>query len=494
MALRVASARPGSVNPILRIVAGVALVSCITFLDSRVFGVNSATAILSYLLAILALAIRWGLLVSIVSSVAATLWLNFFFLPPVGTFTIADPQNWIALITFLGTGITVSHLSARAKQRTQEALYRQQEMERLYELGRSLMLTDPRQSLSDQIARLISATFGLTGAAYFDRQQNKVTRFGDIPLADDQLRSVASEGTVFQDWRNQVIAMPVSLGGIRLGSVGFAGTMISDSAAYAVSNLLAITLERHRAQQVAVRADMARQNQEFKATLLDAVAHEFKTPLTAIKAAVTTLAADRAGPESEFLSVIDEETDRLTEIVTEAMETSRLEAGGLAINRRPFPVEELIERATVRLRGILEGRPFTVQIAPDLPLLSVDPDLASIALQQLLSNAANYSTPDKPIVLAGVQEDNRVVLSVTDHGPGIPEREQSLIFERFYRGSEVRERTTGTGMGLAIAREIARGHGGDLAVESQPGHGSVFSLTLPTVKNASDDESFSLNS
>ena len=106
---------------------------------------------------------------------------------------------------------------------------------------------------------------------------------------------------------------------------------------------------------------MVRQNQEFKATLLDAIAHEFKTPLTAIKAAVTTLMPDEQILESEFLSVIDEETDRLTEMVTKAIETSRLEAGDLVIQRRAFPVAELIERATARLRGVLEGRPFSVE-------------------------------------------------------------------------------------------------------------------------------------
>jgi len=466
---------------IFRIAVGLTVVLGVTVVDAWIFGFNSATVILTYILVILVLATRWGVVESTVASFAAMLCLNFFFLPPVGTFTIIDPHNWVALIAFLGTGITVSHLSARAKERTEEAIARQREMEQLLELGRSFMLADPGRPLSEQVAGLISMNFNLDGVAYFDRHEDRSFRVGSLEMSDDQLRSSAAEGTVFQDWAQQVTALPVTLGGVRLGSLALATGKITDSACYAITNLIAIALEGNRAQQVAAQADLDRHNQEFKAALLDAVAHELKTPLTAIKAAVTTLLSDPKEADPDLLSVIDEETDQLTDLVTEAIQMSRLEAGALAIQRRPLAVADIVERATSRLRARLEKRTFSVRIPQDLPLVWADSDLSAIVLQQLLSNAINYSAPEKPIILeAGILGGN-VAFHVKDEGPGIPAEEQGLIFDRFYRGAEVRGKTQGTGLGLSIAREIVRAHGGQLTVRSEPGLGSVFSFTLQSV-------------
>jgi two-component system sensor histidine kinase KdpD len=468
----------------VRAVAALALVAGVTYGYHKLFPVNATTVALSYLVVVLAVASAWGLLESILASLAGVLCFNYFFLPPVGTFTVADPENWVALFAFLVTSVVASQLSARAKQRALEATRRQQEMERLYELSRNLLLSDD-QPAAGRVAYQIARAFDVSGVAFYDRGADTVSRAGarDVPVADERLRDVAVQGSGFHDLEAGATVLPVSLGGAPIGAIAILGGAISDTALHAIANLAAIEMERARSQAAAARADAARQNEELKALLLDALAHDFKTPLTSIKAAITALLGGARGDAGgELLTVIDEEADRLSALVTEAVQMARIEAGDVRLETSPQHVRDLVASALKKYRSALESRPLELELPDALPFVSADPQLAALALRQLIDNALKYSPPGSPVSIRAFQAEDSIVIAVADRGPGIGEGDRERIFERFYRAAHAPAAIPGTGMGLPIAREIAAAHEGRLWVESRPGGGSEFFLSLPCAR------------
>jgi len=467
-----------------RIAAVIGIVAAITLICFRLIPVNATTAGFAYLVAILFIAARWGLTEATVGSLVSVVCFNYFFLPPIRTFTIADPQNWVALIAFLATSITASHFSTQARKRTLEAMDRQREMEKLYALSRSILLIEPSRPVPKQLAMQIAQSFDATAVALYDRDTDEFFRAGpeDFADSDGKLRQAAIEGTLFKDEATRTVVTSVRLGAQPIGSLGIHGVTLSDSALQGLSNLVAIGLERLRVQEAASKAEAARQSDELKSTLLDALAHEFKTPLTSIKAASTALLSSHAlnqDQQRELVSIVDEETDRLSVLVTEAIQMARIEAGRVVLRRESHSVEDLVESVLDKLRPSVEDRKIELKIAAGLPPVWVDGELIEVALRQLVDNAFKYSPAGSPVSLTAELRDNRVVVSVGDHGPGIPEAEQSRIFEKFYRAEAARHQIPGAGLGLVIAREIIHAHGGEIWVDSKPGEGAVFQFSLP---------------
>ena len=463
----------------------VAAVAAVTAIDFRLLHVNSPTAAFSFLLVVLGFATRVGLKESIIASLAGMLAYNFFFLPPIGQFTIADPQNWVALFVFLVTAITVSQLSSSARRKAAEAASREQEVQRMYDFSRALMLRDDERSLPVQIMQKISELFGVQDVSFYDRETDSVSKTAPpgSPLQEALLRDVAQTGEIWRKPESGALIAPVRLGGRSLGSLGVDGIKrISEVALLAIAQLVAIALERARAQDVAARAEAARQNEQLKSTLLDALAHEFKTPLTSIKAAATTvLSRDTLDAvEQDLLTVVDEEADHLNNLVTEAIELARIGAGPVKLERESCSAQDLISSAIAQLRRLTEGRVLDVAVERDLPPMVIDRRLAELALRQLLNNALKYSTPSSLIQITAESQADAIVFEVSNAGPGIPKTEQDRIFEKFYRGREVRALIPGTGMGLTIAREIIQAHGGQIWLNSESGKGVQFSFTLPT--------------
>ena len=220
----------------------------------------------------------------------------------------------------------------------------------------------------------------------------------------------------------------------------------------------------------------------MRSALLDSVTHEFRTPLTSIKASVTTLLSSaQIDPEGqrELLTVIDEETDRLNRLVGEAAEMAQLDAQQVELRRETCGVRQVVEIALEKSKQVLAGREIKLHLPESLPSLRIDLERIAEVLVQLLENAAKYSPPGTPIILSAEPTGKMVDLSVADRGPGIDDMEQSLIFEKFYRGRDQRYRVQGTGMGLAIAKAIVEAHGGTIGVTSQLDCGSVFHFTVP---------------
>ena len=301
------------IQTLIRVCTSLLILAGITFIYRHIAAeVNSTTIALTFLLAILGVATAWGLFEAMVSSIIGMLCFNFFFLPPVGTFTIADPQNWVALFAFLVTAVVASQLSASVKKRALEAIRRQEEVERLYELSRDLMLLDNRMAIAEQVADRIVQVFDLPAVAVFDRTRDRVYRTDptDQSISDAKLRDVSLQGTAHHDSSAKLSVLPLNLGGKALGSLAILGDVISETAVNAVGNLAAIAMERALAEEAASRMEAARQNEEMKSMLLDALAHEFKTPLTAIEAAASSILDEEPSPHRELATIIDEETDR----------------------------------------------------------------------------------------------------------------------------------------------------------------------------------------
>ena len=460
------------------------IIAAITFLASRLTHINATTVGFAYLLAVLVIATRWGFLEATVASLLSVLCFNYFFFPPVGTFNIAEPQNWVALFAFLTTSIIASRLSEWARQQTREALDRRKEMERLYCLSRAILLIDARREPAKQIAQQIQEIFELRALALYDGSTGNVHRAGpeDFPARDDKLKQASALGTLLTDGQDQTTVIPVRLGGRIIGSLGVRGGDLSAMALQALSNLVAIALEKVRGQDAATRAEAARQSEELKSALLDSLAHEFKTPLTSIKAAATALLSAPSTSQEErheLLTVVDEEADRLSRLVTEAIQMARIEPGKIKLRAEPRPVEALVHSVLEQMKPMMAGRQIIVSIAAEVPLINVDQELMGLTVRQLLDNAVKYSPPGSPIAISAEKAGACVLISISDQGSGIPEREQSRIFQKFYRIPDAHQHVAGSGMGLAISLDVVRAHGGEMWVESAPGQGSKFCISVP---------------
>lgn len=348
--------------------------------------INATTVALALLLVVLFVATLWGSRPALVASVLGMLSFNFFFLPPLHTFTIAAPQNWVALTAFFITAITAGQLSARAHRRAEEAEAGRREIERLY------------QELREAFAR-------------------------------------------------------------------------------------------------ASHAEALRQSERLKSALLDAVTHDLRTPLTSIKASVTTLLTTNDEPEEsvaldaegrqELLEVIDEEADRLNHFVEGLVELARIEAGALSLRRRWGAVEELIAAALKRAEALTRAHRVVTEIEKELPSVRVDARALSEVIYTLVDNAVKYA-PAGTLIRVGARhaDDETVEISVADEGRGIPVELRERVFDKFFRATQEAngnaQNPTGTGMGLAIARGIVEAHGGRIWIEAGgDGRGARVGFKVP---------------
>jgi two-component system, OmpR family, sensor histidine kinase KdpD len=264
--------------------------------------------------------------------------------------------------------------------------------------------------------------------------------------------------------------------------MGLSGAQLSRETLESMSSLIAIAIERAGAVEKLSKAEAARESEQLRSALLDSVTHEFRTPLTGIKAPATSLLSNPGLGEAqrlELLTVINEESDRLNHLVGEAAEMAQLDAHKVELRLGQHQIQEAVYDAVAKSKTTLGKHPVTVQLPQNLPAVRIDVDRISEVIAQLLENAAKYSPPDTEIHVTGELKGRTVMTSIADRGPGIDDFEQSLIFEKFYRGRNQRMQVQGTGMGLAIAKAIVEAHGGEIGVTSQLGHGSVFYFTVP---------------
>lgn len=465
-----------------RFVASLISVAAVIAVYRVLLPVNSTTVALTLLLVILGISTRWGLAEATAASVLAVIGFNFYFLPPIGTLTIQDPQNWVALLAFMVTAITASQLSARARRRAEADEARRREVEQLYALVQAMSLTGSvRKTIREFVHRVVQV-FECDAAALYYKPFDEVFRSGpeSAAVSDHDLTAASEIDNASLDENRGVALAPVRVGVRALGSFALAGKLPSAEIVRAIADMVAITIEKARAIEEASHAEAARQGEALKAALLDSLAHDIKTPLTSIKAAVTTLmgAEQAGGLPRELLDIINQGADRLNHLAAEVIAMARIEAGKLHLDKGPVPVEDLIEGALGELASATRGREIAIQIPADLPRAEADVELAREVVKQFVENAIKYSPEGAPIYVTAAMKNGKIVIGVADRGPGIEENERALIFDKFFRGRRHRFSTKGTGMGLAIAKGIAEAHGERIWVESEPGEGAAFYVSL----------------
>jgi two-component system sensor histidine kinase KdpD len=468
----------------LRLLSTILVLIAVT-VACRTLPVNATTTGFAFLVVVLIIASTWGLPEAVVASIGGMLLFNLYFFPPFGTLTVADPENWVALLAFLATAIVARQLSARARRQTLTSVRKQHELERLYALGTSILLDHGDGPLPQRLAQSVSQSFSISAVALYDVATGQEYKGGPDDLSiPQQILDAALSGDIGS--RTDALDARFSLirlGGKPAGVLGLRGE-ISDTTVDAISNLVAIGLERVRTQEAANRAEAARQSEELKSTLLDAVAHEFKTPLTAIKAAITSVSGDSAIPEAqrEMLKIVDEEADRLNGLVSDAIETSRIEGGNFKLNEIEVQPAELLATVVRQMGTRLQERRVDISSPSAGPPVRVDRELIQLALRQLLDNAVKYSATTEAIHLGAERRDGGIAFWVADEGPGVPPGDSERVFNRFYRSHSQKHSVPGSGVGLAVVRQIARAHGGDAQLAAMQGRGARFEVIIPATR------------
>jgi two-component system sensor histidine kinase KdpD len=488
-------------SDLARVAAGVGAIAAVTSIYVRWLHVaNAATVSTTFLMIVLMIATTSRLRVAMITSVVAMLCFNFFFLPPAGTLTIADPQNWVALFAFLAVSIVASNLSAIARTRTREAVVRRDELARLFDLGRDvLVITDSRGAIP-ALARAIVRRFDLEYVAIALPRSNDWEVFeagaATIELDPHQLsaafataqttlefdayaRTYAGHRSMESDG-HAIRLVPLRVGTKPIGLLATTGRPIEAGTLDTLGGVVAIAIERARFLEELKAGELTRRSEELKTTLLASVGHDLRTPLTAIRVAATNLQAGslKGDERQEQSDLILTEVERLTRLFQNILEMARIDNGKIATETRWVHPSEIIAAARCHVAHTLSSHKVDMHVDPDLPV-RLDPRLTATALAHLLENAAQYAPGDSLIdVHAGVTAEG-VVIEVRDHGPGIVASDLPHLFERFYRGDAAKARASGTGMGLWIARSLLAVERGRIWAENAPGGGARFTIVVP---------------
>lgn len=485
--------------------------AAVTLVYTRWIHVTNATIVaLTFLFIVLITAASSRLRVAVLTSIASMLCLNFFFLPPVGTWTIADPQNWVALFVFLAVSLVASRLSHVARARTEEALGRRDELARLFDLSRDVLVMTATPDAVSHLARAIARRFDLeyVALALPDGQGWSVSAAGDgtVDLEDERLgeafraaatslefdayaRTYAGHRSMEANGR-RVRLVPLRVGTSPIGLLAAAGRPVEPGTLDTLAGVVAIAIERTRFLEERKTAELTRQSEELKTALLAALGHDLRTPLTAIRVAAGNLKSAWLPEEgrAEQSDLILAEVERLMRLFNNVLEMARIDAGAVATEDRWSYPSEIVSAARDQVAQALNEHPVSLTIEPDTAV-RLDPRLAAAALAYLLENAAQYAPGGTSIDVSSEVAGTDLLLRVRDHGPGIADADLPHVFDRFFRGrSAARTRASGTGMGLWIAKGLVAAVHGRIWAENCAGGGARFTLALPLVAPSAGEE------
>jgi two-component system, OmpR family, sensor histidine kinase KdpD len=406
-----------------------------------------------YVFAVLPVAVAWGVGWSLPVAVASMLAFNWFFLPPVHTFTLRESANWFALAAYSGTAVVVSELAARSRRRAADAEQREREASLLAEIAGHLLAG---RELESELAWIGDRTAGVLGV-------------DNVDIALGPARGAES-------------AIPLEVDGRVIGTISMplgADPHVAVRRRFlpALAALLAVTLDRRRLEQEAVEAETLRRSDLVKTALLRAVSHDLRSPLTGITTAVGALRNEALvftdEDRRELLDTIAVDAGRLGRLVADLLDLSRLEAESAQPEPEVWSLAELVREAADGLQGRER-----IEFAGDSTLVNVDPVQIERVLANLLENALKFSPPEAKVHVRLTATRSEAVVRIVDQGPGLTEPELERVFEPFYRGRD----RAGAGLGLAIARGFAAANGGRVWAESRPGQGATFALALPVVE------------
>ena len=471
-------------DPVVRTIAGIALVLLWTWFGFLLH-LNLAAIGFLQLLVVLGVALKAGFWQATVVSLVANFCLNYFFIPPVFTFYIADSRNWVALIVFEISALVVSRLSTQARAQAARATNREQEMERLYEFSRKLLLLNRQDSPGPEILSLIQTIFGIGAAALFDASKARTEAIGsDTAALETETRNAFLQD---RDWRSadEMTSIRVLRLGVRpIGALGMRGPSLNAVTAGALASLSAIALERAHSFERETHAEAERQSEQLRTTVLDALAHEYKTPLTVVRTAASGLIelGGLTATQSELIALVDSEVKRLSELTTRLLQMSRLDKADIRIRPVRINVEELIQDLLADTKSLLSRHCIRTQGLESAACIRADRELMNIALTQFLDNAAKYSAPASTITVAVNVLPAAVRFCIHSQSPPIPYEDRERIFERFYRSAGSNHKVAGTGIGLSISKKVAEAHRGRVWVTSSEEDGNTFCMELPLSK------------
>jgi two-component system, OmpR family, sensor histidine kinase KdpD len=417
-----------------------------------------------YVFAVLPIAVAFGLIYAGLVSVASMLAFNWFFLPPVHTFTLADSRNWFALAVYLVTAVVVSGLATRARRRAVDAEQREVEAALIADVATSLLegqdVAGELPRISDRVAAILKA------------------RSASIVLGAD-LEPSATAAPI------ELVAGNRRVGTLELVEGSEPNLQARRRLLPALASLLAVAVDRERLANDAFDAEALRRSDTVKTAVLRAVSHDLRSPLTAIRAASDGLEDQTLvltdDDRRELLDTIRVEVRRLERVVDNLLALSRLQAGAVAPMPEVWTVEDLVYGALDEVGRSTER--VNVSVPADAPPVLVDAVQVRQILVNLIDNALKFSPPQSPVSVRVTRTRKEVIVRVIDQGRGVPENELEHVFEPFYRGAPAQDQT-GTGLGLAIARGFAEANGGRLWAESRPGQGACFAIALPPADDA----------
>lgn len=456
-----------------------------------------------FLAGVLFSALRYGLLPSIFASLLSMAVFNFFFLPPLYTFTVQDPRNVLALVTFLVVAIFTSNLAGQSRERARAVRRRFKTTAALYDFSRKLAATHALDDVLWAIVHQSAASLATKVVLLLPDQGRLAVRAAYPP--EDRLSEAdwASANWAFQKGEHAGRGSATMPGADRLyfpmrtgrGAVGVMGVELAagrsnldpdqERLLEAVLDQDAVAIERALLDRAMAEARVLAETDKLRTALLSSLSHDLKTPLASIMGAASSLRtqADKHddAARDELLGTIEEESDRLNRFLANLLDMTRLEAGALRLNRDWIEAGELIGAAVGRAKERLGGRSVSVDVAADTPMLRVDFTLFQQVLFNLLDNVAKYAPADSAVHIEARREGGDAVIEIIDQGIGIAPPELERVFDKFYRLEGGDRQTAGTGLGLSICRGIIEAHGGRIAARSPvaDGHGTAVVIRLP---------------
>jgi two-component system, OmpR family, sensor histidine kinase KdpD len=491
-----------TVDPIPFVVAliSVAAATAVGMAIQPFFGNQSVDLI--FLIAIVGIAVRYGLVPSLVASVASLLSYNFFFLPPLYTLVISDPTNVAAFLLFTLTSILVSHFAGRAHTQAHGALERVRTTDSLYAFSRKLAgvgaLDDVLWATAYQIASMLKVRVVLllpehgliaVKAGYPPEDTLDDSDMAAAKWAWTHNRAAGRGADTLPGAKR--LFLPMRTGRATIGVVGIdrdkPGPLLTPDQRRLLDALMdqaALAIERVHLVEDADRVKRAIETDRLRAAILTSISHDLRTPLAGVQGAASTLRdlshALNESEKAELLATIIEESERLNRFIANLLDMTKLEAGAVVPNTASHQVGEIIGTALQRASKILERHRIEVDLAADLPLLNIDEVLFEQVLFNILDNAAKYAPFDTTIRIQSWREKNWVRLQILDEGPGIPPDDLERIFDKFYRVHKTDRVRAGTGLGLAISRGFIEAMSGTITAANRSDRaGAVFTLTMP---------------
>ena len=463
---------------------------------------NVANLALVFLAAILFVAARYGLAPSLFACAAGSLAFNFFFLPPVYTFTIADPENVVALVFFLIVAVFVSNMTARTRSEALIARRRAKITAELYSFSQKLAGIVDLDDLLWAIAHQVALMLNVRVVILLPEGDGVAVRAG-FPPEDSSARPISPPpsgagstidrpgGAPTRCRGRQRLFMPMRTGRGPVGVIGVdrdvPGPLFIPDEQRLLDALLdqaAIAIERIRLANEIDESRVLAETERLRSALLTSISHDLGTPLASILAAATSLqqydALYDAATRIELAGAISEEAQRLNRFVRNLLDMTRLESGVLELNREMLDVAEAVGAAVERCRQVLSNHQVALDLQPDLPMLPLDPVLFEQVLVNLLDNAAKYAPAGSTVTIEARAEGEQVSIAVLDEGPGIPPSHLEQIFEKFHRVGRGDRQRAGTGLGLAVCRGFIEALGGRITAGNRTDRsGAAFTIVFP---------------